>query len=59
MNPYIHAILYTVLFWAQSTIKNPKSVVAELSILEELYGLLGQLIASAKAYQAAQQPPTP
>lgn len=44
MNPYIHAVIYTIIFWAQSTIKNAQSVAKERVILQELYDALGALL---------------
>ncbi len=46
MNPWIHSMIYTLLFWAQSTIKNPKSVEKERVLLQEVYDALGQLLAA-------------
>ncbi len=44
MNPYIHMLIYTLLYWAQSTIKNPKSVEKERGIIQETYNALGELL---------------
>lgn len=50
-------ILNLALTWAQSTIKNPKSVAAERPVLIQLYVTLGQIIAATDPGEAPPVPP--
>ena len=49
MNPYIYMLVHTLIYFAQTTIKNPKSVAAERGILVQLQSEITQLIAAIDA----------